>query len=298
MIDVDLPAGPAPETVRAMAACLASMTGTALEDLPVPTASGVGLDEALAVWRTYLVGRGAGLVEINAPNRFAWPGPWLALAAAPSGGPERAVVAFGTPSGVALSPADASLLGRATADLVVARGWVVAALEATLPVAPPPAAVLGRVEVLAIAAAARGPMREVSAVRALAGRGLAGDRYAASAGTFTSKTPGGGAGGYDLTLIAGEVLDQVRLPDGRALAPSQARRNVVTRGVDLDALIGRRFYLGEVECVGRRRCEPCAHLEALASPGVLRDLVHLGGLRADVVSEGEITVGATITAAD
>ena len=276
MIDVDLPAGPAPEVVRAMSACLASMTGTALEQLPVPTAPEAGLDEALAVWRAWLVGRGAGLVEIDAPGRFAWPGSWLALVAAPSDGPDRAVVAFGTPSGVALSPADASLLGRATADLVVARGWVVAALEATLPAAPPRAAVLGRVEVLAIAAAARDAMREVPAVRAVAGRGLAGDRYAAGAGTFTPKGPGGGAGGYDLTLMAGEVLDQVRLPDGRALAPAEARRNVVTRGVDLDQLIGRRFFLGEVECIGRRRCEPCAHLEALTSPGVLRALVHRG----------------------
>lgn len=173
-------------------------------------------------------------MEINAPGRFAWPGPWLALATAPSGRPDRAVVAFGTPSGVVLSPADASLLGCATTDLVVRRGWVVAALEATLPVAAPRRPVLGRVEVIAIAARAGEAMREVPNAQAVAGRGLDGDRYAAGAGTFTPKSSGGGAGGYDLTLVAGEVLEQVRLPGGRRIAPAEARRNVVTRGVDLD----------------------------------------------------------------
>ncbi|HEV3001952.1 MAG TPA: MOSC domain-containing protein, partial [Solirubrobacteraceae bacterium] len=65
---------------------------------------------------------------------------------------------------------------------------------------------------------------------------------------------------------------------------------------DLDALIGRRFRVGEVECVGRRRCEPCAHLQRLTRPGVLRSLVHRGGLRADVVGGGVLRVGDAVAA--
>ena len=93
-----------------------------------------------------------------------------------------------------------------------------------------------------------------------------------------------------ITTVAGNgTLDKVTL---------NARRNLVTRGIDLEALIGRSFRVGDVECVGQRRCEPCAHLERLTAPGTLRELVHRGGLRADVVTGGTIAVGAQVTAAD
>jgi MOSC domain-containing protein YiiM len=139
-----------------------------------------------------------------------------------------------------------------------------------------------------------GPVR-VGRARARAGRGLEGDRYFDGRGTF-SAWPGPGR---DLTLIEAEVLDELDFPAGR-LSPEEARRNVVTRGVDLNALVGRRFRIGDVECLGRRRCEPCDHLERLAAsagkPGTLRALVHKGGLRADVLSDGEIEVGQSVRA--
>jgi hypothetical protein len=72
------------------------------------------------------------------------------------------------------------------------------------------------------------------------------------------------------------------------------RRNVPTRGSDVNALVGRTFRIGDVLCEGRRLCEPCSHLERLSGPGVLRPLIHRGGLRADVLSDGEIRVGAEI----
>ena len=84
---------------------------------------------------------------------------------------------------------------------------------------------------------------------------------------------------------AAEVLEDVG-PE-----PIEARRNLIVRGVDLDALRGRRFRVGAVECLGQRRCEPCAHLERVTRPGVLRALVHRGGLRADIVRGGELHVG-------
>ena len=116
------------------------------------------------------------------------------------------------------------------------------------------------------------------------------------AGTFT---PADGTGvGYDLTLIQAEVLDDLLLDEDRRLGYAEARRNVVTHGIDLNALVGRRFRVGDVECLGQRLCEPCSHLERLTTKGVLRALIHCGGLRADVVTNGSIEVGATIETLD
>jgi len=93
-----------------------------------------------------------------------------------------------------------------------------------------------------------------------------------------------------------EVVNGIAEREGVELALIEARRNLVVRGIALDDLIGRRFRVGEVECFGQRRCEPCAHLERLTRPGVLRGLVHRGGLRADVLSSGRIRVGDRIEA--
>ena len=124
-------------------------------------------------------------------------------------------------------------------------------------------------------------MALVDDAAAHAGRGLEGDRYFDGAGTFSNPH----SDGHDLTLIEAEVVDALGLP------PAEARRNVVTRGIDLNALVGRRFRVGETECVGRRLCEPCAQLQRLTHDGILRDLVHRGGLRADILSGGTIRTG-------
>jgi MOSC domain-containing protein YiiM len=120
-------------------------------------------------------------------------------------------------------------------------------------------------------------------VNAVAGRGLEGDRYFDGRGTFS-----GTGRGYELTFVEAEVLDEVDL------SWEQARRNVVTRGIALNGLVGRRFTVGTVECVGRRLAEPCSHLEKLARPGLLRPLVHRAGLRADVLRDGKISVGDSV----
>jgi MOSC domain-containing protein YiiM len=152
----------------------------------------------------------------------------------------------------------------------------------------------GRVEAIFVAPEAGAPMRRLDAVRAIPGRGLEGDRYAEGRGTFSVT----GGRGNELTLVAGEVLDALALPDGRPLSGAEARRNVVTRGLDLNALVGRRFRIGELEAIGRRRCEPCAHLQRLTRPGVLRALVGRGGLRADLLNSGTLRVGDAITLAE
>lgn len=276
-----------PPLTRSFAACLASATETAVDDVPVAAA---GIDAAISVWRGWLAGRGVGLVPIANPASFHWPGYWVAIV------DECAVLMFGSPSGVVLSPQDPSLVGSASADLPVRIGYALAGLDPALASRPAPRPRLhGRVESIAVAERATAPMRLVDQARAIAGRGLEGDRYAAKVGTFTPKD---GLGmGYDLTLIEAEVIERLDLPGGR-LEPVDARRNVVTRGIDLNALVGRRFRVGDVECAGRRLCEPCAHLERLTIKGVLRPLIHRGGLRADVLSDGEITTGCVIETID
>ena len=146
---------------------------------------------------------------------------------------------------------------------------------------------------ISLAGKAEARMRVVPSAEAVAGCGLVGDRYERGAGTFSN--PAGR--GHDLTLVEAEALEELTAK-GVELAPEEARRNLVVRGIDLDGLIGRRFKVGEVECFGQRRCEPCAHLEKLTRPGVLRGLVHRGGLRADILSSGEIRVGANVKAVE
>jgi MOSC domain-containing protein YiiM len=88
-------------------------------------------------------------------------------------------------------------------------------------------------------------------------------------------------------------MDALALDSGQ-LRYEDARRNIVTRGIDLNALVGERFAVGEVQCLGQRLCEPCAHLQRLTQPGTLRGLVHRGGLRADILAGGVIRVGDEI----
>ncbi|UJA21857.1 MOSC domain-containing protein [Thermoleophilia bacterium SCSIO 60948] len=124
--------------------------------------------------------------------------------------------------------------------------------------------------------------------------GIADDRYARGEGTFTNPS----SNGHAVTLIAAEALEDTRLPDGTLSSAVEMRRNLVTRGVELNALVGRRFRVGEVELVGRRPCEPCAHLQRLTRHGILRAFIHRGGLRADVVTPGTIAVGDPVVTAD
>ncbi|PRY50626.1 hypothetical protein LY71_103190 [Geodermatophilus tzadiensis] len=298
MIDVELPPGPpASALARGFAACLASVTEVAVTDLPAP---GEDLAHALGAWRGWLAGHGSGLVPIADPVRFQWPGWWIAVVeqedggtGGGAGGGAAAVLAFGTPPGVVLSPQTPALLGRATADLRIREAHAVASLD-PVPRRGPVAEVLrGTVEGLAVAPAAEAPMRLLDVAHARAGRGLDGDRYAVGAGTFSPRA--GRRPGYDLTLVAAEVLDELAAA-GVPLDLAGTRRNVLTRGIDVNALVGRRFRVGEVLCEGRRLCEPCVHLDRLSGPGTLRPLIHRGGLRADVLTDGEIRVGAPVVA--
>ena len=297
MIDTELPeASAAGALTRAFATCLASVTEVPVADLPLPD---IDLAHALGAWKTWLAEHGSGLVPIADPTRFQWAGWWIAVVDDPDadaattspGDRQVAVLAFGTPPGVVLSPQTPALLHRATADLAITEAYAVASLDPVLRPGPAAADLAGSVEGLAVAVAAEAPMQLLGTARARAGRGLDGDRYAVGAGTFSSRA--GRRPGYDLTLIAAEVLDELAAA-GHAIDFAGARRNVLTRGIDVNALVGRTFRIGDVVCRGSRLCEPCVHLDRLSGPGLLRPLIHRGGLRADILTDGEIRVGAPI----
>jgi hypothetical protein len=249
-----------------LAACIAHIAGASASEVPLDRDEQHG----------WLAERGLGLVPVADAAAFSWAGPWIARRPARDGSGPRAVVMFGVPSGAIWDPAD-------TADEIL-DGYVVAPLDfAAWPPRATAEAGVGVVEALVVAPAAEAPVVLVDEAVAIAGRGLQGDRYTAGAGTFASGRPGSA-----LTLVDAAVLDTL----GRDV---DHRRNVVVRGTDLNALVGREFMLGQARCRGRRLCEPCAHLDRLNGGGVLRPLVHRGGLRADVLCDGIVRVGDRLT---
>jgi MOSC domain-containing protein YiiM len=152
-----------------------------------------------------------------------------------------------------------------------------------------------RVVAIYVAAEAGSPMQPRREVRAVPGRGLEGDRYFAADGTFSGRRlPGREV--TELTLIEGEVIEHLRGDWGLDVVESDSRRNLVTSGVALNDLVGREFYVGAVRLRGAGLCEPCVSLvKSPENKHLLRALVHKGGLRAEIVSEGSIAVGDPIT---
>lgn len=144
----------------------------------------------------------------------------------------------------------------------------------------------GRVAAIHVAPEQGAPVEPRETVRAVAGRGLRGDRYFEETGTFADRA------GSDLTLIGRAALDAVEREHGLDLAPGVHRRNLTVAGVDPGELVGERFRVGDAVCVGTERCAPCAYLERrLAREGVRAALVDRGGLRARIVDSGPVRVG-------
>src|ERR687890_509072 len=258
-------------------ACIAYMLGIDLSEVPTKR------EANMAQW---LASRNLGLVPVASAETFEWPGRFLGLRSHSS----TWAVFFGVPPGIIYDP----LAGpdEEEQDAAMDAAFVLAEHDPRRATEPGSGTEsVGTVELIALASEAEGPMRSVSTAETVEGRGLLGDRYERKAGTFSK--PGGR--GYDLTLVEAEALEEVSAK-GVELAPIEARRNLVVSGIALDDLIGRHFRVGEVECFGQRRCEPCSHLERLTQPGVLRGLVHRGGLRADVLSSGRVRIGDRVEA--
>ncbi len=141
---------------------------------------------------------------------------------------------------------------------------------------------------LFVAGQAGAPVRRLRQARAWAGRGLDGDRYAESAGSF-SRWPHPGRA---VTLIAAEALAEAEAEFGVALSLGQHRRNLVVQGVPLDAMRGVPFQIGEVQLRGWRLCAPCRYLvRVTGQEEIFRALVRRGGLRAEILTDGVVRVG-------
>jgi MOSC domain-containing protein YiiM len=139
---------------------------------------------------------------------------------------------------------------------------------------------------------AAAPMRRVPSARLVAGRGLEGDRYALGGGTW-ARYPDLEK---QLTLIDGADVAAVAAEAGVPLTPGDTRRNLVTAGVDLPALVGRWFAVGDALLFGMKRCPPCAHLERLTGARLVKAMVHRGGINAAVFGGGEVAEGAVVRA--
>jgi MOSC domain-containing protein YiiM len=140
----------------------------------------------------------------------------------------------------------------------------------------------GVVEQIAIAPEMEQLPQPVDRVRAVAGKGLEGDRY------FDSGPE------RAITLIEAEALEGLLADTGIELSHQASRRQVLTRGIDLNVLVGQRFRVGDVLCEGVELCEPCNHLQGLTQPGVLRGMVHRAGLRGRVLEGGTIAPGDAV----
>jgi MOSC domain-containing protein YiiM len=139
-------------------------------------------------------------------------------------------------------------------------------------------------------------MQSLAVVEAIAGEGLAGDRYLEHTGFYSPRPTDPGA--REVTLFEAETLDWLRSEQGIELSSSEHRRNLTTRGIRLDDLLGRQFRVGEVLLEGVKDCPPCDHLEGLVGKPVLKPLVNRGGLRARILESGTLRVGDTIVAVD
>lgn len=150
----------------------------------------------------------------------------------------------------------------------------------------------GRVIGIFTCSAESQPMTAHAKIEAVAGSGLAGDRYALGTGFYSARPLPGGA--RELTLIEEESLAAIAADSGIELTKIECRRNLVTRGITLGALIGKRFMVGPVLCEGVRDCPPCEHLEELTGKQVMKPMARRGGLRANILTSGAISLGDEI----
>ena len=141
----------------------------------------------------------------------------------------------------------------------------------------------GIVEEIYIAPEGSAAMQRVEEVRTLEGCGIEGDRYCEGTGYYT---PYGDV--CEVTLIAAEDLDYIQDELGIRVKNGEHRRNIITRGIDLDSLRRRRFRVGETVLQYDRPRPPCRHVQDLSEPGMTRALRGRGGICARVVEAGRI----------
>ena len=132
--------------------------------------------------------------------------------------------------------------------------------------------------------------RSVTEARAVPGHGLEGDRYFKHEGTFSKP----GKADREVTLVEAEAVEALARDYDVRIQEGETRRNLVTSGIALNHLVGKEFLVGEVRLRAIRLCESCGHLEKLTVPGVEKGLIHRGGLRAPILTEGVLRTGDPI----
>lgn len=255
--------------------CLAEILKANVNDIPAAS-NGLGLD-GIGYW---LAAQNLAMIPVHEPGSFEWAGWWIGRLA----GGDGYVVMAGTPSDVAWV-----LEGVIGGSGEVIEGWVIAPPALKLPMRD---AKHGTVEAIYCFADSGVPGELLPSARLIAGLGIDGDRYALGKGHFQS----GGRWGQALTLIEAEAIERLASEHGVEMPVVQARRNIVTRDINLNALMGKRFRIGGLLCQGSRLAEPCAWLQKTTPAGMLRGLVHRGGLRADILEDGMIQRGDAIVA--
>jgi MOSC domain-containing protein YiiM len=149
---------------------------------------------------------------------------------------------------------------------------------------------MGKIIGIQITPDGEGKLESVNQVRAVAGQGLEGDRYFYKTGTYSKKHDAT----REATFIEAEALESLSRDYKLELSPPESRRNITTRGVALNHLVGRTFRVGEAVFKGLRLCEPCGHLEQMTGRQVKAGLVHRGGLRTQILETGMVRVGDSI----
>ncbi len=281
MLNTELPKSSASLETRSLVACLAAILDESSDVLPC-----IEVGDAWPKLREALATRGLGLVPVLDPGRFSWGGWWIARFAEPDGAAaEPWVVMAGTPSDVVFAPAGT---GAADAAAIV-EGWVPTRPALDLP--RDPMRTLGVIEDIYRSSAPDEASESLDSAVVTAA-GLDGDRYARGYGHFSAS----GRGGEALTLIEAESLDLLARDHGIELARGAHRRNIVTRGIDLNSLVGREIGIGGIRCSVQRVAEPCSWLQRTTPPGTLRGLVHRGGIRVDVIVPGVVRIGDRVRA--
>ena len=151
---------------------------------------------------------------------------------------------------------------------------------------------IGYVESLHIATGEGQPMIDITEAHTVPGRGIEGDRYFLGTGHFSDQF----SSSHEITLIEKETIESLRLEYDNLsdFTAREARRNIVTCDVPLNHLVGHTFQVGDVILKGIRLCEPCLHIAELTHHTVLTGLIHRGGLRAQILTEGIIRIGDSI----
>ncbi|OGA67693.1 MAG: molybdenum cofactor biosysynthesis protein [Betaproteobacteria bacterium RIFCSPLOWO2_12_FULL_65_14] len=138
-----------------------------------------------------------------------------------------------------------------------------------------------------IAEQASAPMQPLESAKLIAGVGIEGDRYATGRGYY-SNTP---RADRQVTLIEVETLEALARDHGIELLPSETRRNLTTRDVPLNHLVGRRFRVGAVLLLGARLNVPCKYLEQVTGKLVYAPLTNRSGLNCEIIEGGIVRIG-------